>query len=46
MNIFSKLQDVGIDIVGVPKTIDHELVQSARAVGVSFGDWRGPRTPR
>lgn len=46
MNIFSKLQDVGIDIVGVPKAIDHGLVQSARAVGVSFGDWRGPRTPR
>ena len=46
MNACSKLQDVGIDIVGVPKAIDHGLVQSARAVGVSFGDWRGPRTPR
>ena len=33
MNICSKLQDAGIDIVGVPKTIDNDLASTDRTFG-------------
>lgn len=33
MNICSKLQDLGIDIVGVPKTIDNDLASTDRTFG-------------
>ena len=33
MNICSKLQDLGIPIVGVPKTIDNDLASTDRTFG-------------